>query len=69
MASTSEKSLTVASSSAEKREPTDFDDLLESLLTPSDGTPGGRFVDLSPYLEQGSVLGIGGAHKPQDSMK
>jgi len=64
MASTPDKSRATASSSAELPEPTDFDNLLESLLTPKDGTPGGEVVDLGPHLRRHFVLGILGGHKP-----
>jgi hypothetical protein len=50
-------------------EPTEFDLLLELLLIPKDGTPGGQVIDLSPYLEQGFVLGIAGAGKPKNRTK
>jgi len=64
MAATSDKSRATGSSSADLPEPTDFDNLLESLLVPKDGTPGGQVIDLGPHLQHGFVLGIVGGRKP-----
>jgi hypothetical protein len=58
------KSRVAASSSAELPEPTDFDNLLESLLVPKPGTPGGKVIDLAPHLHRHFVLGIVGGRKP-----
>jgi|GEM_PF-2959095 len=66
MAPTSDKSRATASSWAEQPEPTDFDNLLESLLVPKDGTPGGKVIDLGPHLQCRFVLGIVGGRKPTE---
>lgn len=66
MASTPDKSRAAASSSAELPEPTDFDNLLELLLVPKDGTPGGKVIDLGPHLQRCFVLGIVGGRKPTE---
>ena len=69
MASTPDKPRAAASSSAELPEPTDFDNLLEPLLVPKDGTPGGEVVDLGPHLPRDFVVGIVGAHRPKNPLQ
>ena len=66
MASAQDKSKGAASSPAELPEPTDFDNLLESLLVPKDGTLGREVVDLGPHLQRHFVLGIVGGRKPTE---